>query len=295
MNLYLWILVAIAAVPLALSFEPKVRYVRRWPAVFAAAGLVGSVYIGWDILKTEAGVWGFAERYAGSLRILGLPLPEVLFFLVVPFSCLFIYEAVRAYFTERRLAVPRWVWFMVAGLLAAAAVIFRSQLYTLTALLSVALFFVLAAVFQPCLLETKSFWLAMLLTYVPFLIFNGLLTAVPVVIYNDAENWGLRVYTIPLEDFFYSFSLLGFNIFVFRIFRRRFPRAGRSTGRRRRVTLPGKEEVNCIHLSPRTDELRPPFRQVPQTRPHAAASEDPRHLQSRRGGVDGRLPGSGAG
>ena len=58
MNLYLWILVGIAAIPLVLSFDKKVHYVSRWPAMFAAAGIVGVVYIGWVNLKTEADVWG---------------------------------------------------------------------------------------------------------------------------------------------------------------------------------------------------------------------------------------------
>ena len=217
MNLYLWILVGIAAIPLVLSFDKKVHYVSRWPAVFAAAGIVGVVYIGWDILKTEADVWGFVERYSGSFKILGLPLPEILFFVVVPFSCIFIYEVVRAYFKERTVAIPRWIWFTAAAVLVVLAVIFHSQVYTLTVLLSVALFFALAASVRPGLLGSRHFWLAVLLTYVPFLIFNGLLTAIPIVIYNNAENWGIRVYTIPLEDFFYSFSLLGFNFLVFRL------------------------------------------------------------------------------
>jgi len=220
MNLYLWILVGIAAVPLVLSFDKKVHYVSRWPAVFAAAGIVGAVYIGWDILKTEADVWGFVESRAGSFRILGLPLAEILFFVVVPFSCIFIYEVVRAYFKERTVAIPRWIWYAAAVVLAVLAVVFRSQLYTLTVLLSVAVFFALTAAVRPGLLGSRHFWLAVLLTFLPFLIFNGLLTAIPIVIYNDAENWGIRVYTIPLEDFFYSFSLLGFNFLVFRLLRR---------------------------------------------------------------------------
>ena len=221
MNLYLWILVGITAVPLVLSFDRRVHYVSRWPAVFASAAIVGTAYIGWDILKTAADVWGFNERYAGSLKILGLPLPEILFFAVVPFSCLFIFEVVKAYFKERSSKIPRWIWFVLAALLVVLSVIFHRQAYTLTVLLSVALFFILAAALQPDLLNSRQFWLAMLLTYVPFLIFNGLLTGIPIVVYNDAENWGIRVYTIPLEDFFYSLSLLGFNILVYLPLRRR--------------------------------------------------------------------------
>jgi lycopene cyclase domain-containing protein len=217
MNLYLWILVGIAAVPLVLSFDKRVHYVSRWPEVFAAAGIVGVAYIGWDILKTEADVWGFVERYAGSFKVLGLPLPEILFFLVVPFSCIFIYQVVRAYFRERIVRIPRWIWFAAGASLAVLAVVFRTQVYTLTVMISVAVFFTLTAAIRPELLGSRHFWLALALTYVPFLIFNGLLTAIPIVVYNDAENWGIRVYTIPLEDFFYSFSLLGFNFLVFRL------------------------------------------------------------------------------
>jgi lycopene cyclase domain-containing protein len=220
MNLYLWILVGIAAIPLVLSFDKKVHYLSSWPVVFAAAGIVGAVYIGWDILKTEADVWGFVERFAGSFTILGLPLAEILFFLVVPFSCIFIYEVVRAYIKERTVRIPRWIWFIASAVLAVLAVVFRSRLYTFTVLLSVALFFSLTACVRPGMLASRHFWLAVALTYVPFLIFNGLLTAIPIVVYNDAENWGIRVYTIPLEDFFYSFSLLGFNFLVFRLLRR---------------------------------------------------------------------------
>ncbi len=217
MNLYLWILLAITALPLALSFDRRVHYVDRWPVVFAAAAVVGIPYLAWDVLKTEAGVWGFSEEHAGALRILGLPLPEILFFIAVPFSCLFIYEVVRTYFRSRYLPVPRWVWSVPAAALVALAALYRDRIYTVTVLGSVALFLVLAAVLRPKLLAGRHFWLAMLLSYLPFLIFNGLLTAVPIVMYKDTETWGFRVYTIPLEDFFYSFSLLGFNILVYEI------------------------------------------------------------------------------
>ena len=45
-------------------------------------------------------------------------------------------------------------------------------------------------------------------TGIPFLIVNGLLTSIPVVLYNDAENLGIRIYTIPVEDVFYGYALL---------------------------------------------------------------------------------------
>jgi lycopene cyclase domain-containing protein len=50
---------------------------------------------------------------------------------------------------------------------------------------------------------------------IPFLTVNGILTALPVVLYNDTENCGFRIYTIPVEDTMYSYLLLMMNIIIF--------------------------------------------------------------------------------
>jgi len=65
----------------------------------------------------------------------------------------------------------------------------------------------------------NRFYIAYLVVLVPFYIINGVLTAWPVVIYNNAQNLGLRVGTIPLEDHFYCMALLLINIGFFEYFR----------------------------------------------------------------------------
>ena len=50
---------------------------------------------------------------------------------------------------------------------------------------------------------------------IPFLIVNGFLTAIPVVLYNDAENLGVRIYSIPFEDTFYGMLLVLMNIVLY--------------------------------------------------------------------------------
>ncbi len=76
-----------------------------------------------------------------------------------------------------------------------------------------------AALIGACLLRKKNplfdverFLAAYAICLIPFLLVNGLLTALPVVLYNDSENIGLRIYTIPAEDVFYGMLLVLGNV-----------------------------------------------------------------------------------
>ena len=78
----------------------------------------------------------------------------------------------------------------------------------------------------------NSIWLAgsILLLMIPFLVVNGILTGTgpdaPVVMYDDAENLGLRIGTIPIEDVVYGFELFLLNLFLFRYFETRIKPTG---------------------------------------------------------------------
>jgi lycopene cyclase domain-containing protein len=56
------------------------------------------------------------------------------------------------------------------------------------------------------------FWLAYFIHLIPFFIINGILTGMatpePVVWYNNNENLGIRLVTIPIEDSIYALTCL---------------------------------------------------------------------------------------
>ena len=62
----------------------------------------------------------------------------------------------------------------------------------------------------PNLLNT--FFITFLIILIPFSIVNGILTGSfidePVVSYNNAENLGIRLGTIPIEDIGYAFTMI---------------------------------------------------------------------------------------
>jgi lycopene cyclase domain-containing protein len=56
---------------------------------------------------------------------------------------------------------------------------------------------------------------------IPFLLINGVLTAIPIVWYNNDFNLGIRLYSIPIEDAYYSMLLLLLPVTVFELIQAR--------------------------------------------------------------------------
>lgn len=218
MNLYLLINLLVVLFPLLLSFDRRVVFYRQWAAAFKAIFSVAAVFIAQDIYATAAGHWSFSPRYAGPLKILGLPPGEWLFFLSVPFASIFVYACVRGYQREKTLPVPRGSALVLAGIALIGAGLFHGRGYTFWVMLLTSLAFLVLRLLQPRLLRSLNFWTAIGISYLAFALVNGVLTAVPVVSYGPEANWGLRIGSIPLEDFFYSLALLSLNFSLFRLF-----------------------------------------------------------------------------
>jgi len=71
------------------------------------------------------------------------------------------------------------------------------------------------------ILRQRLFWVFWLTVTVLMFIVNGYLTWRPIVIYNEAKMLGVRLFTIPIEDFFFGFSLIGLNLIIWEYFNRK--------------------------------------------------------------------------
>ncbi len=203
--------------PFIFSFHPRIYFTKQWRFVFPAIGITAFVYLSWDILVTAHGHWSFNPTYAGDAVFLGLPLGEVLFFFCIPYACLFVYHLFRMFFRERILPIPLFVFWVLAGAFLLAGFLNLNRGYTLLAFFSCAAFLVFTLKLKPALLQSSHTWEYFLFSFVAFLIVNGILTGLPVVLYNPKAILGYRVITIPVEDFFYNFSFLGFNLLLYRL------------------------------------------------------------------------------
>lgn len=194
--------------PFLLSFDKKVAFYRHWKFLFPAIFLVAAFFIAWDCWFTSMGVWGFNRDYVLGGYFFNLPWEEVLFFFSIPYACLFIYVCLEAYFPKLTLEKPhRAVSVFFLFVTAALAILNYDKAYTfssagLAALLLAFVVFVQKAAWM------GRFWISYAVVLVPFFICNGILTSKPVVVYDDLENLGIRMYTIPVEDLMYNLVML---------------------------------------------------------------------------------------
>jgi len=218
-DLYLFLDLVSILFPFAFSFYPKANFSKRWKYLWPSIIITATVFILWDIAFTYKGVWGFNPKYILGIYFFNLPLEEVLFFICIPYACVFLYEALN-YLIKKdwlgRLA-PRisagLIFFMMA-----VGVLNVHRLYTGITFIITSVF--LAAVqwkWKPAFLGRFYFCFAFVL--IPFFIINGILTgsfiSEPVVWYNMDETLNIKIGTIPLEDVFYGMLLLLMNISLF--------------------------------------------------------------------------------
>ena len=221
-NIYLWLDIFVILFPFVLSFDNKVAFYKNWIFLFPAIAVVSSFFIIWDILFTKNGVWGFNNDYLTGLYFYNLPLEEVLFFIFVPYACVFIYECLRGYFTSNFLKSSHaYITLVLICVLPIISILYYNRDYTFYT----SLFSWLLLLIQYLILKKNYmswFYVAYLIHLIPFIIINGVLTALPVVIYNNIENTGIRIYTIPVEDTLYSFFLFLGNIMILEYLKEKF-------------------------------------------------------------------------
>jgi lycopene cyclase domain-containing protein len=223
---YLIIDISAVIVPLIASFHPRIKYYRQWLTAILSMLISGIVFILWDIYFTRAGVWGFNPDYLLGNYLSGLPVEEVLFFLCIPYACMFSYHCLLTLWpciTVPATAATCISWILIAGGLI-TAIVFHTNRYTCATFTLLALFILYA--------KRKSwighFYLCYGIMLLPFVIINGILTgswiAAPIVWYNNHEIIGLRLLTIPVEDVFYGLILIGSQVALYELFAARVAR-----------------------------------------------------------------------
>ncbi|PVX46837.1 lycopene cyclase domain-containing protein [Flavobacterium sp. 103] len=221
MSLYLFLNIASFLIPFLYSFEKRMKYSKRWKVIFPSLIITALFFIIWDIIFTQMGVWRFNPRYHSGIEFFGLPIEEWLFFICIPYASIFIHFSFQYFLPNVALSdtvVKKIYWFLMV-LIVPVTVLNYDRWYTFVNL-SLFVIVLTIAVFKFSTI-LKTYFITFLIILIPFLLVNGILTGSfieePVVFYNDNQNLGIRLGTIPVEDIGYAFTMLLMSLVLMKI------------------------------------------------------------------------------
>lgn len=205
--------------PFLASFYPKAPFYKKWRYLWIAIAVPAVFFIVWDEIFTQWQVWGFRERYVTGIHLGSLPLEEVLFFICVPYACVFTYFSIN-YLVQKDYfqSIHKVISHVLVALMIGVGVLSFGKAYTSVTFILLGLFIAwLAYRVKPGYMG--RFYFAYMFILIPFFLINGVLTGSwiegEVVWYDDAENLGIRMGTIPVEDTFYGMLLILMNVAIF--------------------------------------------------------------------------------
>lgn len=216
---YLFFNVLVFVPVLVLSFKTDVQPHKQWRALLLAYALVSLPFIGIDIIAAQQSLWYFNELYISAYQYVQLPPEEILFFFTVPFAMLYVWGVIKKHVAAKPMGTV-WPLVMLATIVAGATtlgLVYWGQRYTMLAA-GLVIVTAMAVGASTKLLFDNRFWIFQIALLGIFIMANAILTSLPIITYNASEIIGLKLYTIPLEDFLFNFAFINSFLVAFTAF-----------------------------------------------------------------------------
>lgn len=216
--LYLLLNLGSISVPFIYSFHPKLKFYNHWKSLGIGILISMLIFIPWDVFFTQHGIWGFNPNYFLGIKLVNLPIEEWLFFICIPYACVFTHYALLHYFPNLELSsgITKLISYVLMLGFLIISIYNYNKWYTFANFSLATILMLIVVIKKPELLQ--SYLVTFLVMLIPFFIVNGILTGSfienEVVWYNHSENLNMRLFTIPIEDTVYAFTLILLNLFV---------------------------------------------------------------------------------
>jgi lycopene cyclase domain-containing protein len=212
-NYYYYLFNLIVFLPvLILSFTTNVKPHKHVRGLLAGYLFVSLPFMLWDIWAVSSGHWSFNPEYITGPILWGVPLEEYLFFITVPFALIYTWGVIKKYVGD--IGIPAIFPLIFMGSAAAfsiwSLIYYWSNGYTRTVAIVTLLMIVLLV--SSRLAYTLRFWTFQLVLLGLFLVFNSVLTMLPIVTYDPSAIIGFKLGDIPIEDFMFNFAFA--NLFL---------------------------------------------------------------------------------
>ncbi len=217
---YLGLMLLSISYPLLRSFENRLRFYKNWKQLGISILCMMLIFITWDIVFTQLSIWSFTDKYILGIKLMHLPIEEWMFFVFVPYACVFIHEVLLYFFPLKHpISLIKKINILLAFILLTVGIFFFDKTYTCVCFISCGGFLIFFQ--RNSDLFLTSVYRTYLVSLIPFFIVNGILTGSitnePIVQYEDSHITTVRILTIPIEDFIYCFLMLGVTIWIYEL------------------------------------------------------------------------------
>ena len=217
---YIIILFVVAVSAFLIVFKKPGTFLTELKYMIPAIIFSGTVFIMLNIRFLKSGIISYNSAFLSGARLLNLPVEEWLFLLVISLLSFAIYQQVKIKFDNfekpKLFLAVSLVLLVVFGLVAWFS---RSKPVTFF------IFFLLTVYLGYTIFRNRfkqhitKFYIALLISVIPFFLFKGILNSLPVILYDNMYNLGIQIYGVPVEDFGYFFLLMLMNITIFEYLR----------------------------------------------------------------------------
>ena len=156
--LYFILLAFTLSYPIAQSFERRIKLYTKFKYICISIFTILIVFIPWDIYFTQQDVWCFNSSYISGVNFFNLPIEEALFFVIVPFACVFIYEVLN-YFIKKDILkrIARPILALTSITLMLMSFVYLDNLYTFICFLTTGISLLLIVGINPIWLNRFLF------------------------------------------------------------------------------------------------------------------------------------------
>lgn len=209
------LLLVVAFIPLLFSSGNRTRIFPKLKYFVPAIIFTAVVFIIWDNRFSQIGIWSYNPEYHSGKEIFSLPWERWLYYVVISWVSLFVYEWVKLKFSNLKIdnvsLVISLVLLVVFGLIAYLS---RQRIYTFFTFFLLAIYFGYSLFRNRFKTHLTHFYITFLILLIPFFILSEILIKLPVISYLPEYTLQFRLIDVPVENLASFFLLLFINITI---------------------------------------------------------------------------------
>lgn len=209
------LLLVIAFIPLLFNSQNKTRIFPHLKYFIPAIIFTSAIFIIWDNRFTQIGIWNYNPAFFSGREFFSLPWEKWLYYAVVSWVALFIYEWVKIKFSNLKIdnysvAISLFL-LIVFGFIAFFS---RDKVYTFFT------FFLLSIYFGYTLFRNRfkrhltHFYITFFILLIPFFAVSVFLVKLPAISYNAEFTLAVQIMQVPIENLAGLFLMLFINITI---------------------------------------------------------------------------------